>query len=118
MWSDRHRTLRHFKTCPHPNVIAIQHFLITPSYALLSMAHHPRLLPVGPRALGPAKWNDGTVGRYLQGLLKGVEWLHRNGVAHNDVKPANVVLSEEDEAVLIDFGCVERPVITVPGIGS
>lgn len=62
------------------------------------MAFHPGLLPV---RLGES---DRKTARYLRGLLAGTEFLHRHHVTHNDIKPANVVISADDEPVLIDFG--------------
>ncbi|KFG56600.1 rhoptry kinase family protein ROP19A, partial [Toxoplasma gondii RUB] len=37
-------------------------------------------------------------------LVVSVAWLHRHGVAHNDLKLENVFLSEEGKAVIGDFG--------------
>ncbi|KAI9621871.1 hypothetical protein KEM48_007543 [Puccinia striiformis f. sp. tritici PST-130] len=62
------------------------------------MAFHPAILNV---KLGE---RSARVRRYFRGLLEGTDFLHRSGVSHNDIKPANVVLSAEDEPVLIDFG--------------
>jgi serine/threonine protein kinase len=91
-----------FKGSPHPNVLRVSSFIITPSYALLTMAIHPTMLNV---KLGE---RSARVRRYIRGLLEGTDFLHRNRVSHNDIKPANVVISVEDEPVLIDFGCAAR----------
>ena len=37
------------------------------------------------------------------GLLQGLEFLHLRGIIHGDLKPENVVLNLEEEAVIIDF---------------
>ena len=37
------------------------------------------------------------------GLLNGLQFLHSRGVIHCDLKPENVVLNIEEEAVIIDF---------------
>ncbi|OAV99945.1 CAMK/CAMKL protein kinase [Puccinia triticina 1-1 BBBD Race 1] len=97
LWSE-FKILRLFKRCPHPNVLRVSSFIITPSYALMTMAFHPAILNVRLGERTP------RVRRYIRGLLEGTEFLHRSGVSHNDIKPANVVLSAEDEPVLIDFG--------------
>ncbi|KAI9612499.1 hypothetical protein H4Q26_007656 [Puccinia striiformis f. sp. tritici PST-130] len=97
LWSE-FKILRLFKPSPHPNVLRVSSFIITPSYALLTMAFHPAILNV---KLGE---RSARVRRYFRGLLEGTDFLHRSGVSHNDIKPANVVLSAEDEPVLIDFG--------------
>ena len=46
--------------------------------------------------------------RILSQLLSAVGYLHRNGIVHNDLKPANIIISRggsvEDNLKLIDFG--------------
>ncbi len=38
------------------------------------------------------------------GLARGVAALHGSGVIHRDIKPSNVLVTEQDRAVLVDFG--------------
>lgn len=40
----------------------------------------------------------------LRGLIRGLNALHRREVIHRDLKPGNVVLNEQGEPVIIDFG--------------
>lgn len=97
LWSE-FKILRQFKNAPHSNVLRVSSFIITPSYALLTMAFHPAILPVRLGERSP------KVRKYMRGLLAGTEFLHQHRVSHNDLKPANIVLSADDEPVLIDFG--------------
>eukprot|EP00834_Sanchytrium_tribonematis_P003598 NODE_144_length_15804_cov_0.729131.p1 type:complete len:886 gc:universal NODE_144_length_15804_cov_0.729131:11250-13907(+) len=41
------------------------------------------------------------------GVAKGLEYLHNNGIAHNDVKSSNIMLDMLWEPRLIDFGMVQ-----------
>jgi serine/threonine protein kinase len=41
--------------------------------------------------------------RIYQDVVEGVNFLHGLGYCHNDLKPANICVSEEGRAVLIDF---------------
>jgi len=54
--------------------------------------------------------------KVLDDVLAGLEAMHGVGVGHLDVKPSNVVLRRDDEAVLVDFGLAGRNVR--PGCAS
>ncbi|RNL83335.1 Stk1 family PASTA domain-containing Ser/Thr kinase [Halostreptopolyspora alba] len=38
------------------------------------------------------------------GILRALEYSHRNGIVHRDIKPANVMLTRQAEAKVMDFG--------------
>lgn len=50
--------------------------------------------------LGPHRWL-----RYAQDIARGLQFLHSHGVAHLDIKPANVLVSAQDVCKIVDFGC-------------
>jgi len=54
--------------------------------------------------------------KVLDDVLAGLEAMHGVGVGHLDIKPSNVVLRQDDEAVLVDFGLAGRKVR--PGCAS
>jgi hypothetical protein len=54
--------------------------------------------------------------KVLDDVLAGLEAMHSVGVGHLDLKPSNVVLRSDDEAVLVDFGLAGRKVR--PGCAS
>ena len=46
--------------------------------------------------------------RVLDDVLRGLEAMHSAGVGHLDLKPSNVVLRRDEQAVLVDFGLAGR----------
>lgn len=42
--------------------------------------------------------------RYILQVAEALKYIHQRKMNHLDVKPANIMLNEKDEAVLIDFG--------------
>ena len=45
---------------------------------------------------------------YFRQLCSAVGYLHERGITHNDIKPANVMLSYNDVPVLVDFGFANK----------
>ncbi|MCX7167964.1 MAG: universal stress protein [Rhodocyclales bacterium] len=84
--------------------------------------HVPRLLARGEGDLGPYLFIEHIVGTSLAAyarsvplpdeevvrlgvaLASAVHALHRQEVVHHDIKPSHVILREDGQAVLIDFG--------------
>lgn len=63
--------LRSFKDYPHPNLVKFTDFVITPSYALVVMDYHPRLIPV--------ELPESKAKVYFKQLISAVGFLHTNG---------------------------------------
>lgn len=42
--------------------------------------------------------------RYIKQVAEALDYIHQRKINHLDVKPANIMLNEKDEVVLIDFG--------------
>ncbi|PFH46524.1 hypothetical protein AMATHDRAFT_199381 [Amanita thiersii Skay4041] len=99
LWNEM-KIVRTFKSDPHPAIIPFHSFVITPSYALITMTYLPTLIPV--------EVDESKARNWFRLLLSGVEFLHRRGVVHNDIKPANILLSTQNVPVLVDFGFAEK----------
>ncbi|KAI0260657.1 hypothetical protein BC834DRAFT_973256 [Gloeopeniophorella convolvens] len=99
LWNEM-KVVRTFKNDPHPSIVPFHSFIITPSYALITMDYLPTLVPVEVPERKAKEW--------FRSLLSGVEFLHARGVVHNDIKPANILLSDKEVPVLVDFGFAEK----------
>ncbi|GAA6038292.1 hypothetical protein JCM8097_003927 [Rhodosporidiobolus ruineniae] len=99
LWTE-YKCIRALRGSPHPNIIDFTQFIITPSYAIVTMSYHQRLMPV---ALPESKAKT-----YFRQLLSAVDHLHSHGISHNDIKPSNILLSADDRPILIDFGFAQH----------
>lgn len=49
-----------------------------------------------------------TARAYLEDILTGIQHLHKLGLVHNDINPANIMLDEDGTVILIDFDSCRR----------
>ncbi|WOO84585.1 Serine/threonine-protein kinase stk11 [Vanrija pseudolonga] len=74
------------------------------SRLVLVLEHAPlgsldRLLRTSPDLVGPELW-----GRWAREAAEALEWVHSRGVVHADVKPSNLLLTDDLHLRLSDFG--------------
>jgi len=86
----------------HPNIVDVYDFGEYQGTPYMIVEY----VPGGSLAtrMAHGRLNRSTALKYLHGIARGLDYAHQHGVVHRDVKPANVLLTGEDEPVLADFG--------------
>jgi serine/threonine protein kinase len=102
------REIRIMRKMNNPHIVKLFDVVYARNYAFLVMEYCSQgsllRMVANHRSTPPAEF----IRIYLD-VLDGVQALHRSGVAHNDIKPDNVVVDAGGTAKLIDFGfSVER----------
>ena len=92
----------------HPHLVPLYDYWRDPEGAYLVM----RWLREGSlqMALERGPWNLEPAARLLSQIAGALAYAHRQGVVHRDVKPANVLLDDDGNAYLSDFGIAARVV--------
>jgi len=69
-------------------------------YIVMELVHGRLLKDVV--ATGPVPIDDAL--RYVDGILEALEYSHRAGVVHRDIKPGNVMITDSGRIKVMDFG--------------
>jgi serine/threonine protein kinase len=86
----------------HPNVITVHDFGQDERgvpYLVLEYIEGPTLADLMDAGL-----DDGRIPNLLDQIAAGLDYAHARGVIHRDIKPGNVLLTDDGRAVLADFG--------------
>ncbi|MEM8960732.1 MAG: HEAT repeat domain-containing protein [Acidobacteriota bacterium] len=97
------RELRFARRVTHENIIRIYDLLAFGDTLAISMEYFPS------HALSAELHEGWTVEvdrgvRILIGICHGLGVAHRAGVVHRDLKPGNVLIGEDDQVKVVDFG--------------
>ncbi|KAG2247074.1 hypothetical protein Bca4012_089966 [Brassica carinata] len=92
----------------HPNILKIHEVMATKSkiYIVMELASGGELFS---KLLRRGRLPESTARRYFQQLASALQFSHRDGVAHRDVKPQNLLLDKEGNLKVSDFGLSALP---------
>src|SRR5690606_27787116 len=69
-------------------------------YIVMELVHGTLLKEI--IAAGPVPADDAV--RYVDGILEALDYSHKAGVVHRDIKPGNVMVTEAGAVKVMDFG--------------
>lgn len=88
----------------HPNIVKLQDFVDAgdTQYLVMEFIEGHDLNEYQSKVTGPMPTPMAAL--LMSEVLKALEYAHKNGVIHLDVKPSNVMLSTDNEIKVLDFG--------------
>ncbi len=103
----------------HPAVVSVMNFFRENEtvYMVMNYLEGASLQEyiVTARDLKQAKvFRESTIRSLFDEILRGLRIVHQHKMLHLDIKPANIFISDDDKAVLIDFGAA-REVLSKEG---
>lgn len=116
------REVRILSSLDHPRVISIvETFLVAEPYSYLMPIYERSLRDELPNLIG----DETRINKIFSAILEGVDYAHQQGVIHRDLKPENVLLNNDDDLVISDFGLgraidakTTRATLTGQGMGT
>lgn len=87
----------------HPNIVKVLRYFEANATAYILMPWYPGQ-PLDQRLKSAGVFTPEQAKALLVPLMDGLEYLHHQGVIHQDIKPANIYLREDGDPILLDFG--------------
>jgi tRNA A-37 threonylcarbamoyl transferase component Bud32 len=100
----------------HPHIVPVEDFRVEDGNVYLVMPYYPAGSLAERLARGPLSPPEG--GRIIGQVCAALDFAHRQGVVHRDVKPSNILLDEQGNALLTDFGLAHVTDASVSLTGS
>jgi serine/threonine protein kinase len=91
------------KPTRHPNIVSVRSLFEIHGTAYMVMDFEDGV-PLSDLIKKRKKFSEADLLALIRPMGEGLERAHRVGVLHRDIKPANILIKEDGEPVLIDFG--------------
>jgi WD40 repeat protein/serine/threonine protein kinase/energy-coupling factor transporter ATP-binding protein EcfA2 len=91
----------------HPHIVPLYDYWREPGMACLVM-RYLRGGSLQDRIEVDGAWPLNAIAQLLDQVAQGLEVAHRNNIVHRDLKPANILLDEQRNAYVADFGIAKK----------
>jgi flagellar biosynthesis GTPase FlhF len=91
----------------HPNIVPSLNYFEANGTAYLVMEYQDGQT-LAQITAGATTLEESEVREFLDALLDGVEYVHKAGLLHRDIKPDNIFIRKDGTPVLIDFGSARQ----------
>ncbi|MFQ5435711.1 MAG: serine/threonine protein kinase, partial [Anaerolineae bacterium] len=90
----------------HPNIVRIFDFDVADGlhYMVMELIDGPTLEAKLKTDSQRGQRDMGEIARIFGALASAIDYAHSRGMVHHDLKPANIMFTEDGEVVLMDFG--------------
>ncbi|KZF22585.1 Pkinase-domain-containing protein [Xylona heveae TC161] len=114
------------KKLHHPNLVSLIEVLDDPDedslYMVVEMCKKGVIMKVGLDERADP-YTEEECRYWFRDLILGIEYLHAQGVVHRDIKPDNLLLTQDDVLKIVDFGVSEMferatPMLIAKSAGS
>lgn len=97
----------------HPSVVSVLNFFRENETVYLVMnylqgATLQDFIMAGRQIKAGKAFSESTIRSVFDEVLQGLRVVHQNKMLHLDIKPANIFITDDDSAVLIDFGAARE----------
>lgn len=96
------REIQYLKLLRHPHIIKLYEVITTPGDIIMVIEYAPREL--FQYIVDRGKMKEEEARRFFQQIICAIEYCHRHKIVHRDLKPENLLLDEDNNVKIGDFG--------------
>lgn len=96
------REIQYLKLLRHPHIIKLYEVITTPGDIVMVIEYAPREL--FQYIVDRGRMPEAEARRFFQQIIAAIEYCHRHKIVHRDLKPENLLLDDQDNVKIGDFG--------------